>query len=133
MTTFVDTSALLAVLDADDLNYVRGKASWLELLALNEELLCTNYVLVELIALAQRRLGLQAVRDFQRDALPVLHVEWIDAVQHDHSVEAMLAANRRQLSLVDWVSFETMRRLKIENAFTFDPDFTQQGFKSIPA
>jgi predicted nucleic acid-binding protein len=34
--------------------------------------------------------------------------------------------------LVDWVSFEVMRRERIESAFAFDADFDAQGFRTIP-
>ncbi len=40
----------------------------------------------------------------------------------------MLAANRRQLSLVDCVSFAAMRELGIEHYFAFDQHFDEQGF-----
>jgi predicted nucleic acid-binding protein len=35
--------------------------------------------------------------------------------------------------LVDWTSFLVMRRLGIDRAFTFDPDFTAQGFRVVPS
>ena len=42
MTVFVDTSALFALLDADDQNHTRAKDSWSRLLAREEELVTTN-------------------------------------------------------------------------------------------
>jgi predicted nucleic acid-binding protein len=45
---------------------------------------------------------------------------------------ALLTANRRQLSLVDCVSFEMMRRLGIKTAFTYDRHFSEQGFECLP-
>jgi predicted nucleic acid-binding protein len=44
----------------------------------------------------------------------------------------MLAAVRRDVSLVDWVSFEVMRRSGIGTAFAFDRDFRRHGFATIP-
>jgi predicted nucleic acid-binding protein len=44
----------------------------------------------------------------------------------------MLAAVRKKLSLVDCVSFETMRVLKVTTAFTFDRHFKEQGFICLP-
>jgi predicted nucleic acid-binding protein len=44
----------------------------------------------------------------------------------------MLAAARRKVSLVDWVSFEVMRRTGIDVAFAFDDDFRAQGFRTVP-
>ena len=45
---------------------------------------------------------------------------------------AFLAAARRRLSLVDYVSFEVMRTLGIRTSFSFDPLFKEQGFTLLP-
>lgn len=132
MTIFVDTSALLAVLDADDQNHALAKDAWYKMVSHEECLLCTNYILVEAFALVQHRLGMEAVRSLHDDILPIVSVEWMDAQSHYSSVMAMLIAGRRRLSLVDCASFETMRRLGVSTAFAFDPDFEEQGFKIIP-
>ena len=50
------------------------------------------------------------------------------ADQHDAGVSAALTASRKKLSVVDCVSFETMRRLGIRSAFCFDAHFAEQGF-----
>jgi predicted nucleic acid-binding protein len=41
-------------------------------------------------------------------------------------------AGQRDLSLVDFVSFELMRREGIRTAFTFDRHFAEQGFECVP-
>src|SRR3990172_6539311 len=110
MNVFVDTSAFYAVVDADDLNHARAKRTWIELLDQQGVLVCTNYVLVETFALLQHRLGLPAVRAFEADAVPVLQIEWVGEIQHRSAVAALLAASKRNLSLVDCVSFEVMRQ-----------------------
>jgi predicted nucleic acid-binding protein len=132
VSTFVDTSALLAVLDADDLNHDAATAVWKELITTETDLVCTNYIIVEAFALIQHRLGMGAVRTFHEDLIPVLKIEWIDAQQHAGSVTAVLIAGRRQLSLVDCSSFETMRSLGINEAFTLDHHFAEQGFHCTP-
>ncbi len=132
MTTFVDTSALLAVLDADDQNHLPARQAWENFVTGEEDLVCTNYVLVETFALVQNRLGLDAVRALQEDIVPVLRIEWMDAQSHASSVGALLTAARRQLSLVDCASFDAMRRMGITGAFTFDRHFVEQGFNQIP-
>ena len=47
-------------------------------------------------------------------------------------MSAFIAAGRRGLSLVDLSSIETMRRLGIRSAFTFDRHFRQYGFETVP-
>jgi predicted nucleic acid-binding protein len=43
-------------------------------------------------------------------------------------IVAVIAANRRDLSLVDAVSFDVMRRRGISRAFGFDRQFAEAGF-----
>jgi len=88
--------------------------------------------LVESFALIQNRLGLEAARIFQEEIIPLVNIEWVNAGTHKSGVSALLAASRRKLSLVDYVSFEFMRALGIKRVFAFDPHFTEQGFQCIP-
>jgi predicted nucleic acid-binding protein len=132
MTVFVDTSAIFAILDADDDNYARASQIWLDLMEQAENLITNNYILVETSALLQSRLGIKAIRVFNEKLVPVMLVDWLNADQHQGAVTAVLTAGRRNLSLVDCSSFGTMRRLGIQDAFTFDPHFLEQGFDCIP-
>jgi predicted nucleic acid-binding protein len=132
MSVFVDTSALLAVLDADDKNHKSAREAWKDLISRDELLVCTNYVLIETFALVQHRLGMKAVRTFQDDIYPVLSVEWVDEYTHRAGVTGVLTAMRKNLSLVDCVSFDVMRRLGIKSAFVLDTHFKEQGFSCIP-
>lgn len=132
MMTFIDTSAFYATICSDDPFHKPARHTWSTLLNQDNVLICTNYILVEAITLIQRRLGIQALRLFQEDILPVMHIEWITPEQHHLAVTALIITNQRHLSLVDCTSFETMRRLAIRTAFAFDPHFTEQGFDCIP-
>lgn len=78
MSVFIDTSALLAVLDADDKHHKKAKDIWIKLISEEEAIICSNYVLVETFALVQNRLGLEAVRALQEDILPMIMAEWVD-------------------------------------------------------
>ena len=126
---YVDTSAFLAVLDADDANHARARQVWVQLLTSQTDLVCTSYVLVETHALLQRRLGLDAVRVFHRDILPLLHVEWVDESLHQYAGQAVLTAGHRDLSLVDCAGFALMRLRGVTDAFAFDKHFAAQGFR----
>jgi len=132
MSVFVDTSALLAVLDAGDTHHPPARAEWETLLERDEPLVTTNYVLVESFALVQNRLGMDAVRVLAGDVVPVLRVHWVGESEHRLGLTALVAAGRRQLSLVDCVSFATMRELRLDTAFAFDSDFADQGFRTLP-
>jgi predicted nucleic acid-binding protein len=129
--TFVDTSALFALLDRGDANHRKAAEVFPGLLR-DDQLLTHNYVLVESTALVHRRLGPAAVRALLEDLVPAFEVEWVDEEVHRAGTSAFLAAVRRRASLVDRVSFEVMRRRRIEQAFAFDEDFAEQGFRTVP-
>jgi predicted nucleic acid-binding protein len=133
VSTFVDTSAVMAVLVDTDEFHARASEEWGRLMHATDPLLTTNYTLVELLTLAQRRIGTQAVRLLQTTIIPTLDVHWIDETTHGQAVEALLTAQRRDLSLVDCTAFITMRRLGVTTAFTFDDHFAEQGFEVLPA
>jgi predicted nucleic acid-binding protein len=132
MRIFVDTSAIYAVLDRDDANHRMAKETWTRVLHVENTLVTSNYVLVESFALLQNRLGMEAVRGFREDVLPLINVEFVTAEVHGSGVSALLSASRRNLSFVDCVSFEIMRVSGIKNAFTFDSHFSEQGFSVVP-
>jgi len=132
MGIFIDTSAFYALSCAEDHNYSRALKVWEELLNGGEYLITNNYVVVESISLFQNRFGLDKVRMFQSKMVPFLDIDWIDQEQHATATNSLLTANRRNLSLVDCVAFETMHRLNISTAFTFDAHFREHGFNIIP-
>ncbi len=129
----VDTAALYALIDAADPNNRRATAAMRDLHVSGESLLTHEYVVVETTALLQRRLGLGAVRRLVDDLLPLIEIAWVDERLQAEAREAMLAAGRRTVSLVDWVSFLVMRRHGVRRAFTFDQDFAVEGFEVLPA
>jgi len=131
MTCFVDTSAFLAVLDRDDKHHRKAKATWLDLLKDKAALVTTSYVVLETFAILQHRIGIDAVRSFNDDVYPILDIEWIDRTVHERGASSVLTAGRKQLSLVDCVSFDVMRHRGLECAFAFDKHFSQQGFKTL--
>ncbi len=130
MRVFVDTSAFLAVLDADERNHHDASRLWEHLVRDDVELICTNYVLVETFSLVQRRLGMPVVSIFQERVMPLLDTIWVDESLHETGLTALLIANRRRLSLVDCVSFEVARKHNADAVFAYDLHFEEQGFNS---
>jgi len=131
MNIFVDTSAFLAILDAQDPNHERADQIWKILLGQGDPLVSTNYVVVETISLVQRRFGLLAAQEFQDVIVPLLEIEWVDQTTYSIAMQLLFLANQRRLNLVDCVSFAVMNRLKISTAFVFDKHFNQQGFTCL--
>ena len=130
---FVDTSAFLAVLDRGDGRHAAAKEAWERMLSRGDSLVSHNYILVETSAVLLRRLGMEAARVFERDIVPVLRLVWVTRDVHEAAVGAHLLAARRDLSLVDCVSFEVMRRTGLRKAFAFDPHFRDYGYELEPA
>lgn len=132
MVIFIDTSALIALADREDEFHEAAKLQWLGMLEREETLISNNYVLLETVSLVQRRFGMEHIHSLHLDLLTLLNIHWIDEDEHQSAVSMFLEANRRNLSLVDCSSFDTMRRLDIGTAFTFDEHFREQGFSVIP-
>ena len=99
---------------------------------LEEHLITHDYVVVETCALLHRRMGIGAVRVFIDSILPACEVRIVDRALYERSLGAYLATAGRRGSMVDQVSFELMRRDAIDQAFTFDRDFADEGFVVVP-
>lgn len=132
MTVFVDTSALVALLDSSEERHQATARAWTTLMQEDASLVTSSYVMVETYALTQRKLGLDAVRVLTADFLPLITVDWVDEFVHGAGLASLLTANRRDLSLVDCVSFEIMRRRDLTRALALDSDFSKQGYIVLP-
>jgi predicted nucleic acid-binding protein len=132
VSVFVDTSALYALLVRSEEDHETTVAAFERLLRSHRPLVTTNYVVLETIALLQRRFGLPAVRDFESRVAPLLAVLWVDEGLHRRATERLLRSDRRQLSLVDCASFVVMDAEAIEEALALDDDFRTAGYRVLP-
>jgi len=128
----VDTSALFALLDRSDRDHERTGRSFRQLRDARDALIIHNYVVVEAVALIQRRLGAPAAVSLLRELVPTSQMIWIDQGVHSAAAEQFSRVTSRAVSLVDLVSFELMRREGIDTAFALDPDFVSAGFRTVP-
>ena len=131
MKVFVDTSALMALLDESDLRHRDAARIWAPLIDSDADLETHNYVVVESTAVVQRRLSNTSLPLLLDGLLPLIRVVWVDEEIHRRAVGAMRAAARSGLSLVDCVSFEIMRLRTSEAAFAFDRHFGEHGFATL--
>lgn len=128
---FTDTSGLLALLNAKDENHARAERAFASLRVRQASLVSTSFVLVETYALVGRRLGRDAVASFRADFAPLIEIVWVDEALHDAGLDLLLERRKRLFSLVDAVSFVTMRQHGVAEAFAFDPHFEQEGFSLV--
>jgi predicted nucleic acid-binding protein len=132
VSAFVDTSAFYALLVRTDGAHETVRTAFARLLADGRPLWTTSFVLVETMALLQHRIGLAASRDFDEDVLPVVRVRWVDEPLYRLGIDRLWREDRRQLSLVDAISFECMRHQGIDTALAVDPHFAEAGFVVLP-
>jgi predicted nucleic acid-binding protein len=128
MMIFADTSGLFALMVKNDLMHVRAKQNFAYFAQQRTQLLTSSFVLVETVALLQRRIGLEAVHDFQSKIMPLLEMNWVSADRYTRAIQRLFALNNRNISLVDCLSFEIMESREITHAFTFDKHFVENGF-----
>ncbi len=129
---FVDTSAILALVNPKDEHHLRARKGFESLSSRKAGLLTSSYVLVETYALLERRMGLAAVQAFRADLVPLCEVAWVDESVHEAALDLLIERRKRGLSLVDTTSFIVMRKRRLDEAFCFDPHFDEEGFVLMP-
>ena len=131
MKVFADPSGIFALLVGNDSMHQRAKLAFTDYAERKAQLFTSSFVLVETMALLQRRIGLTAVRDLNTRILPLFDIVWTDKEWYARAVQRLFLEGRKDLSLVDCLSFEIMDSYDILRAFAFDKHFTEMGF-SLP-
>ncbi|MCW2950441.1 MAG: PilT protein domain protein [Thermoleophilia bacterium] len=132
MKVVLDTSAVLALLDADDAMHASARHIWEERLSASDhELVIPNYVVSECLSLVSRRLGMAAARDAHQ-LMTLATTLWTHPVEHATATRHFLRSGRA-LSFVDCVTFTIMEVRGVTTAFAFDDDFATAGFTTLTA
>lgn len=129
---FVDTSAILALVNPKDEHHPRARKGFESLSSRKAGLLTSSYVLVETYALLARRMGFTAVQAFRSDLVPLFEVTWVDETVHEAGLDLLIERRKRGLSLVDTTSFVVMRARGLDEVFCFDPHFKDEDFLLVP-
>ena len=130
---FVDTSAVYALLVENDECHEAARAAASSLRGLGADLVTSSFVILETVSLLQARVGVEAVRVFYVDMLPLLRILWIDDALLRRAMEALLTASERRVSLTDWTSITLMQDRGIALAFAFDEDLARRGVLLVPS
>ena len=129
---FVDTSALLPLLDRDDQDH-DSIVNALGALSLSQtDLITSSYVLVEAGSLVRSRLGTSAFRRLGEIMERDVEIVWVDEELHRRAWKEAGVGGKRAPGLVDWVSFLLMAELDITIALARDRHFVRQGFRILP-
>lgn len=129
---YIDTSALLALIDKDDSRHKEVVDALSDLAKDKAHLVTTSYTLVESGALVRRRLGGKAFAALGGVIVDSMEIVWVDADLHWRAWHASEKSAEKGPSLVDWVGMMTMQDLKIRTALTLDRHFKDQGFSILP-
>jgi predicted nucleic acid-binding protein len=118
-----DSSAILALLDADDADHQRAVAVAGRIASERRPSFITNYIEVEAHALLLRKLGRALAREWLLTAgLPVIRVR---PEEEDRAREIVARHSDKDWSLCDAISFAVLDVRGIRRAFTFDRHFLQ--------
>jgi len=120
-----DSSAILALLDADDADHGRALAAADNIVAERRPSFVTNYIEAEAHALLLRKLGRAIARQWLlTGSLPVLRV----LPPEEERAKVILATHLdKDWSLCDAISFAVLESRGVRMAFTFDRHFRQFG------
>lgn len=127
---FVDTSALIALLDADDPRQPEVRDAFVE--HADDELVTHGYIVAETIAVARRRLGTDSVIALVDDVLPAIEVLAVGTDLHGEALRRYRRSLPSGTSFVDQVSLVIMEESKTERVLALDPDLERPGVTLVP-
>jgi predicted nucleic acid-binding protein len=120
-----DSSAILALLDADDADHSRAIAVAREIASERRPSFVTNYIEAEAHALLLRKLGRSIARDWLLTGgltvVPALVAE------EEKAKEILARHTDKDWTLCDAISFAVIEARRVARAFTFDHHFRQYG------
>ena len=127
-----DTSALLALVMRND-QYHREAAGFLKKNP-RMRFVLTDLILVEVITLVRARSDSAKAAAVAGDLLRSRRYEviFVDADLMSGGLNQLVRFSDKRLSLTDCISFETMNRLGLGCAFSFDRHFRECGFEMLP-
>lgn len=127
---FVDTSALLTLLDADDSRHEPVRREFAA--HRTDDLVTHGYVVAESLAVARRRLGVDGVITLLDDVFPAIELLPIDLGLHTEATRRYRASLPTGVSFVDRLSLTLLEREGITTALVLDTDFASAGVTTLP-
>jgi len=120
-----DSSAILALLDADDADHERAAFIARKIAAERRPSFVTNYIEAETHALLLHKLGRAlALEWLLQGGLPVIRVL---PREEEQAKDILLRHADKDWSLCDAISFAVLELREVRSAFSFDRHFRQYG------
>jgi predicted nucleic acid-binding protein len=125
LVAFVDSSAIVALVDANDNTHSAAVSAYADLMQQGYKLFTTNHVIAETVDLLGTGVGPDIARRWLRDhRLPIYHAD----EQDERRAKMLVISSRspRGLTFVDAVSLVVMEKFGVADAFAVDPHFLSE-------
>ncbi|HEV2528520.1 MAG TPA: PIN domain-containing protein [Thermomicrobiales bacterium] len=119
---FIDSSAIVALVDQDDSSHEAAVAAYRELVGTGYRLFTSNYVIAETYDLLRTGVGHAVARQWLRDStLAVYHAD----EQDERRARRIMLRGRGAsgMTFTDAISLVVMERFGVADAFAVDPNF----------
>jgi uncharacterized protein len=127
----LDTVGLIALWNRSDQWHVAAKQSFDELVAAHYDFVTTSAVLLECGNAAARQPFRQEVVLLRKNLEAREKLIFLTPEDWQNGWQIYETNNAEQVGIVDCLSFVTMRRLGLHQAFTHDRHFNTMGFETL--
>lgn len=136
-TVFVDTSAFKAFYDTKDPHHKSARMFTEQVTARKlhaRGFVTSDYVIDETLTLLRFTMGHSEATNFAKAIREsqAFRTVYVNPDGFSEALELFIRAADKEWSFTDCTCFTLMKRLSIENAFTFDPHFRQAGYRILP-
>ncbi len=123
---FIDSSAIVALVDQDDASHQDAVTAYHGLVSAGYRLFTTNYVIAETYDLLRTGVGHAVARQWLKDnGLATYHADEQDERRARRMV--LRARGAQGLTITDAISLIVMERFGVSDAFAVDPNFLSGG------
>ncbi len=137
MTTFIDTSAWVAIIDVNDPHHQKAVEFFEYLLERDAKLVTNNIVIDETLTRLKQIENVDLAARFMKiidEALLTinLRMDWISRRVRRNAINNFLRSNNPSLFLRHFFIKETLKRKKVDLIFSFDPSLTEFNLPLMP-
>lgn len=132
-TVFIDTGAFYARYVKVDRFHEEATKLWQKVREKHYPIATTSYVLVELLNFLIRKVGLIAALKIAADIYHsvIIKIIPVSVEIEEEALNWLKRFSDQSFSMTDATSFAVMKKYKIQQAFTFDHDFSVAGFSIL--